>query len=270
MALESEWRVGVEAHNLLQRRPDHLKRVVSLYATSLLGYKRGLLLRKAYMPVRYIDDLLDGDAVYDGNPLEYTGNLKEQITTNDFDGGSNISLLLRSALVELEAKSGENDDFRGDFVRAISAIEFDYHRAIGRDVLSDSELREYYHNAFDPVMNITCGAIDSSVRAVDIPIMSIGQGVVQSYRDREVDWDRGIINIPKEALDTASLTSEQQFDEIDTNQLVVDWWASQLSEVKDGFSQLLPRLKDLPEPRTHLMCKALAIPLMKRIDRAIL
>lgn len=269
MFLEAEWRVGLEARDLLKRRPDHLKRVISLYAISLMGYDRGLLLRKAYMPVRYVDDLLDGDTEFVGDPLEFESNLRNQITTNNFDEQSNISMLLRSALVDLEAKKGKNDDFRGDFIRTMSAIEFDYHRALRRGMLSSSELTEYYHDAFDPVMNITCGAIDSSVRATDIPIMSIGQGLVQSYRDRKIDWKRGVINIPREVLDEACLNNELGFEEVDNNRVIYGWWTGQLSEVKKGFNKLLPELKGLPELRTYLLCKALVSPLIKRIDRAI-
>lgn len=266
---KEELRVAREAINLIKRRPDHIKRVISLYAASLLGYRRGLLLRKAYMPVRDVDDLLDGDLKFDGDPLDFVENLQNQIATNEFDQNSNISVLLASALFELESKAKQNDDFRKDFIWAIDTIKFDYHRARLRKVLSKEELTAYYHNAFDPVMNITCGAIDSSVRSADIPEMSTGQGIVQSYRDRKIDWERGIINIPKSVLESANLNNESNFGKVDTNPVIQKWWKDELSNVKLGFEKLLPKLKSLSEPRTYLMCRGLVRSLTKRIDRVI-
>lgn len=123
--------------------------VLGMYLLSLFGLEQSRVLRASYLPVRYIDDLLDGDANGTGNPLFFAHELREHIVNNTLTSTS-IERQLRYSLDVLESRARPSDDPRGNFVRAIDAIIFDHVRALERRVLSAEEIEQYYHDAFDP------------------------------------------------------------------------------------------------------------------------
>ena len=77
--IETEMLAAKEAAALIRRRPSYSKMVVGLYLLSLFGLERGRIMRSSYLPVRKVDDALDGDAPNIKDPLVYARNLRNGI-----------------------------------------------------------------------------------------------------------------------------------------------------------------------------------------------
>lgn len=263
--IETEFLVAREAGSLIQRRPRFAKLVAGLYALSLFGLENGRVMRASYLPVRFVDDLLDGDAKFNGDPLSYALELKENIKNNSLTK-NRVEKQLKYAIENLESRLRSDDDPRGDFIKSIDSIIFDYHRAKERRVLTFSEVGDYYKMAFDPVVNITLMATGSSVRSKDIPALSYGQGRVYSARDLETDWQRGIINVPKEVLDECNLNSTSSVNEVLNNPKYKSWTDVSLQQTKPDLIKTQTFLKSLNEKQTFLICNSLISPMLKFID----
>lgn len=263
--IETEIFVAKEAADLVKRRPSYVKMVAGLYLLSLFGLERSRVMRASYLPVRKIDDALDGDAPKIRDPLAYARLLRAGIA-NKILGKSSEERLLQYSLDVLEAKAKQNDDPRGDFVRAIDAIVFDHERANQRRILSAEEIEQYYRNAFDPVINITLQAIDSNFRSRDIPVLSYGQGRVYSARDFKVDWQRGIINVPGDVISAAGLTSGSPYGEVGGNQKIIDWFHQSLTATKPDLLDVQLLLRQSEEKQTQVVGNSLISPMLKFIE----
>lgn len=263
--IEIELLVASEAGNLIQRRPNFVKLVAGLYALSLFGLENGRVMRASYLPVRFVDDLLDGDAKFNGDPLSYALELKGNIKCNSLSK-TGVERQLKYAIDSLEQRARSDDDPRGDFEKSIDSIIFDYHRAKERKVLTFCEVEDYYKMAFDPVINITLMATGSSIRSKDIPALSYGQGRVYSARDLVTDWQRGIINVPKEVLDECNLNSSSSVSEVQNNQTYKSWVSISLQQTKPDLIKTQTLLKNLNEKQPFLICNSLISPMFKFID----
>lgn len=265
--IQTELLVAREAGILVQRRPKFVKLVAGLYALSLFGLENGRVMRASYLPVRFVDDLLDGDAKFYGDSLSYALVLKENIKNNSLTK-TGVERQLKYSIDSLEQRATSDDDPRGDFVRSIDSIIFDYHRAKERKVLTFSEVEDYYKIAFDPVINITLMATGSSIRSKDIPALSYGQGRVYSARDLVTDWQRGIINIPKEVLDECSLNSASSVSEVQNNRKYKSWIEISLQQTKPDLIKTQTFLKNLNEKQPFLICNSLISPMLKFIGKS--
>ena len=263
--IETEMNSVRESVDLVLRRPNYVKNVIGLYVLSFYGIERSRLMRASYLPVRKVDDALDGDAPRAKNPLLYANNLRNNIARNQL-GKSPEEQLLRYSLEALESKAKPNDDPRGDFVRAIDAIIFDRERASMRRVLSAEEIEQYYRNAFDPVINITLLAIDSNLRSGDIPVLSYGQGRVYSARDFKVDWQRGIINVPQDIISSAGLSPLSSFEEVGENPKIIDWFHQSLAVTKPDLLEGQLLLRQSGEKQTQVVGNGLISPMLKYIE----
>lgn len=263
--IETEILTANEAAALVRRRPSYSKMVLGLYALSLYGFERGRVMRASYLPVRFVDDLLDGDAVGLDDPLSYAQKLSENISTNSLNETA-IERQLRYALNVLESKAKPNDNPREDFIKAINTIIFDRVRASERRMLSAEEIERYYRDAFDPVINITLMAIDSKLRSTDVPALSYGQGRVYSVRDFEEDWNRGIINIPREVISSAGLSSASPIEVVSRNTAVTDWFHQSLLITKPDLLSTQLFLKQASEKQTYAVGNSLISPMLKFIE----
>lgn len=264
--IETEIYSAQESFDLIYRRPNYVTNVIGLYALSFFGHERGRLMRASYLPIRKVDDALDGDAPKIKNPLQYATVLRDNIAKNQF-GKSPEEKLLQYSLSVLELKAKPDDNPRGDFVRAIDAIIFDYERASKRSVLTSEGIEQYYRNAFDPIMNITLLAIDSNLRSGDIPVLSYGQGRVYSARDFETDWTRGIINVPQDVISSVGLSSNSSFEEVSINHEIIDWLHQSLAQTKPELLTAQLLLQNLQEKQTRVVCNSLISSILKYINR---
>lgn len=264
--IETEFLVAKEAVNLIYRRPNFTKLVAGLYTLSLFDLENSRIMRASYVPIRFIDDLLDGDIKFNGNPLLYALELKENIKNNSLTK-TRIEKKLKYAIENLESRAKDDDNPREDFVRSIDSIIFDYYRARERRIFSHTEIESYYKMAFDPVINIALMTVKSSIRSKDIPALSYGQGRVYSARDFSIDWQRGIINVPKEVLNECNLNSSSSVSEVQSNQTYKSWINFSLQQTKPDLIKTQTFLKSLNEKQTFLICNRLISPMLKFVDK---
>jgi len=264
-AIETEVLAAREAYSFIKRRPGDSDTVLGLYGISLFGLERGRLMRASYLPIRFVDDLLDRDAGGIDDPLLYAQELRTHIANNTLTT-TPIEQQLHYALDILESKAKPADNPRMDFCNAIDAIIFDRIRASERRVLSAEEIEQYYRKAFDPVINITLLAIDSKLRINDFPVLSYGEGRVYSARDFKIDWERGIINVPNEVILSAGLSSSSPFVEVESNPVIRDWFHQSLTITRPDLIDAQLLLKQSQEKQTQAVMNGLISPMLKFID----
>jgi phytoene/squalene synthetase len=262
--IATEFYSACEAFNFVARRPKDLDTVLGLYVLSIYGIDRSRTMRAAYLPIRHVDDAIDGDDPKIKNPLTYANNLKTGLKNNTL-GKSSTEQLLQYAVDSLERKSKQDDDPRGDFIRSIDSIIFDGNRAANRSMLTEAAIELYYHEAFDPVINITLMALDSDLRSKDLPALSYGQGKVYSARDLKVDWQRGIINIPVDVLAEAQLSNESSVKEVVDNDVVTEWFKNDLETTKPDLLRTQQTLLDSQEKQTIALCGRLVSSMLSYI-----
>lgn len=245
---------ATESARLLVREPrKYAGLVAGLYLLSLKGCEVGKVVRASYLFLRHIDDSLDESKKPD-ETLPYILTLRNEIKSNSFTENPKISSLVQYSLEVFERKARPEDNPRQDFIDVIDAMVFDYKRAGERRVLSQKELDNYYHGTFFPVVNLALIALDSQFRASDIPALSYGQGRVFSVRDLEEDWQRGVINIPKETLDQAQLTQHSSIEEVKANSTVTNWLRSELLKSGPELLAVKTKLKASGEKITPMLC----------------
>lgn len=246
---------AIESARLLLREPSKYAGLVAgFYLLSLKDCELGKVTRAYYLFFRHIDDFLDEPKNRTDEQITYVLNLRNQIVSGNFNGNPKIGELAKYSLEAFERKARSTDNPRQDFVNVIDAIVFDHKRAGERRVLSQKELDDYYHATFFPVVNLALIGIDSQFRAKDIPALSYGQGRVFSVRDLKEDWQRGVINIPKEVLGQTQLTQHSSIEELKTNPTVTNWLRSELSESELALLAVKAKLKASGEKITPLLC----------------
>ncbi len=247
-----------EAFRLIRKEPPgQFGLVLGLYALSCKERELGKVARSSYFFMRHMDDLLDGDMKTGVNPLPYALEVRRQIETDDFPGTPSISTLADYSIRTLNSRSREGDNPRKDFLTEIDSIIFDHERSKERRVLAEVELDEYYWRTFSPVVNILLIGLKSQLRAKDIPALSISQGRLYTIRDLGTDWQRGIINIPQEVLNTAGLNRNSSIEQLRQNQLLQDWFRKQAAISKEELIPLQKQIKETGEGLTLAICNHL-------------
>lgn len=264
--------VAVESAKLAMREPIKYGGLVAgMYALSLKNGELGRVARTSYFFLRHIDDYLDEGKEKSNGRLPYVLDLRGQIASGRFEREPKIAELAKYSLEVLERKASSKDNPRQDFLTVIDAMVFDYERSKERRILSSEELNDYYHDVFFSVVNIALIGFESRFRAHDIPALSYCQGRVYALRDLEEDWQRGVINIPKETLEQADLTQHSQVGEIRANPIVKDWIRDQLSQSKTELIDLKTQLQVSGEQLTPRLCNGVtktALQMLRKYDSA--
>ena len=244
---------AIESARLVLREPIKYGGLVAgLYLLSLKDKKLGTAIRTSYLFLRHIDDYLDEGSGNRDEKLPYVLKLREEIELGQFDGG--MGDLAKCSLQILANNAGPDDNPKQDFLTAIDAMVFDYQRSKERRVLSRQELDEYYHDTFFSVVNLTLIGFNSQFRASDIPELSYGQGRVFSVRDLDEDWQRGVINIPKEILWEANLNQYSKIAEVRSSAIIREWLISELSQSREGLIAVKIKLDQSGEKLTSRLC----------------
>ena len=260
---------AIESARLVLREPIKYGGLVAgLYLLSLKDKKLGTAIRTSYFFLRHIDDCLDEGNGNRDEKLPYVLKLREEIELGQFDGG--MGDLAKCSLQILANNAGPDDNPKQDFLIVIDAMVFDYQRSKERRVLSRQELDEYYHDTFFSAVNLAFIGFNSPFRASDIPELSYGQGRVFSVRDLDEDWQRGVINIPKEILWEANLDQHSKIAEVRSSTVIREWLISELSQSKEGLIAVKIKLDQSGEKLTSRLCNGVtktASQLLKRYKR---
>ena len=195
----------------------------------------GLRYWEGYYFHRYPDDILDGDIECD-DPVAYVKCLREQVVSRAFSRDDPISRLGERYLTFAQEHNPFPDrDPWQECLRSIDGMQDDYDRSKERTLLSKEELDAYYNETFDSVLTIAEMLIGAPIAPSVKQLLISGQGEIYSLRDLSKDWHDGILNIPKEVLDSAGLYNESSIDEVRKNTTIQRWAIA----VIDNFTTIL-------------------------------
>jgi hypothetical protein len=259
---------GVEAIRLLKRDPvKYARGVGGMYLLSVKGIELGQIARASFFFFRNQDDSLDGDRADIRDPLSHVLSCREQIESGVYTGKPPIVDLAKFAIKRLNQRSNGGDDPKQNFLDEIDVMLFDHERSKEKRILTKGELEEYYRKTFFPVVNIMLIGLNSRLRAVDIPELSFCQGRVYSVRDLDTDWRRGVINIPREVLEQANLSTDAPIGVVRHSSAVKDWICRQLHQVVEELPNFELKLAEANEGLTNLLCRGLTSPLYRLSEK---
>lgn len=249
---------GTEALRFVRKDKAKLKVVLGLYALSLKDRETGKVARASYFFLRHLDDLLDGEvAGVTNDPVSYADSYRSQIETREFDPDSRIAKLAQFALMVLERKAKPTDNPSGEFIRVIDAMTIDYERRQERCALSSDALLSQYSNTLDPSFNLLLIGMDSDVRAEDAPTLSPSLSRLYSVRDIAKDWQQGIINVPRETLTAAELTTQATYEQLKAAPIINEWVEQEVNEASANLTTVQQQLTQLPERLTRRILNGL-------------
>jgi hypothetical protein len=171
---------------------------------------------------RAVDDVVDGDMPLPNKNIpvgDWIEELKELAKNgaSSVPKGITIEYMQKRALVRLE-EMHSGVDIRGEMVKFLDAMKWEYERRVNRIVLTKNELEILNRNSFGPPHTITLVAVRSKARGEDIDELGQIQGRIQALRDMHTELAHGICNIPQEVLDKCGIT----FRELEENPSLFD------------------------------------------------
>ncbi len=204
------------AIRLIIRSREYVPLVFGLYLSGFKISRRRKTLRLVYFLMRYIDDVIDGDAVAPRNEETFIQDVsynwlhpENKRQTADVNGYAGyISLLIRSLGCDIQHI---NNSFR----IIIHSMEVDKKRAKLRSQLSGDLLKRHYVSMFGACLDIALAISGSVKRGSDFISLANGQYYLYTIRDLEEDYYKGLINVPEEILLDTSCANwkEKQYQE---------------------------------------------------------
>lgn len=251
----------------------YIKGAVGMWILFGTDCETGDAYRSCYYFFRHVDDVLDNDRVVQEDPFTYVGNLRDSIQTNNFTEYPILSLASRS-IDYLERVKRNDDDPKKDMLQLIDSMVYDRKRMLSREVLDKEKLIENYHAQFDPIINLQLISLRSGLRVKDIPYFPEVQARVYSLIDLESDWNKGLINIPSEVLETAGLNSMAYIPMLETSPVIQNWMQSeqaecavQLGETKHVLSEYFSQYGNKRSmPRTERIQQVVLTQLLNKIE----
>lgn len=212
-----------ESTRLVERDSEKYKKMVAAICLAPV-IRGGGVIKDAYFFMRHVDDVLDGDLILKQDPLDYAQNIREDILKEKQNPKYPIEKLAFRALGKLEKiKKGDNDP-KNKFLDGIDGMIDDHKRMADKVVLEIPQLRESFIKTFGPHYDIALMAVRSDlVGSLGVNTFYNCQGFAYGIRDLEVDWPRGLINIPKEVLKVSNLEVSSDVSEVIGNRVVKEW-----------------------------------------------
>lgn len=159
------------------------------------------ILRAAYCLAQHVDDVLDGDRKIDGDPEAYVQTVVHGLRGDAPFGDSVAERLAEYVSGEMRRFETERDDPRGDLVKLFEVLLEDRRRMDARRALPAAELAEIHRKTFLYSFNLTFILSGAKTRAVEEPDLIGALCWVSPIRDLREDLEKGLINIPAEALE---------------------------------------------------------------------
>jgi phytoene/squalene synthetase len=278
MSLKNRVETLSETKRLLERNwRKYWKRIFGLYTISFVHFiiekkfdpQIGQLSRESYLLLRYIDDVLDGDLPIVGNPKQHIEDIKSQIN-GEKPSENRIAILAIDSIKKLEKRALENENPRELFIKIIDAMIFDFDRRQERGVLTNEDLIKYYYDTFAPILNLMFIGFGSSIRVTSENFADLAycQGHIYSIRDLEDDWKVGIINIPKEILNSAGLTPDNNYQEVVNSNVIRNWIKKEVKSSRNRVNTLKTRIQESGETFTIFATNiALINHMIKALDK---
>jgi membrane-associated phospholipid phosphatase len=186
-----------EFAHFARRHPRYLLVAAALVRASLGRWRQTRLLRAAYCLAQHVDDVLDGDRKVKADPEAYVqavlGVLRGLAPAPD----STVEQL--AAFVAAQA----GDEERRELIDLFRVLLEDRRRMDARRPWGAAELAEHHRRTFFYSFDLTFRFAGAGLRAVDVPELIDALSWVSPIRDLEKDFQKGLLNVPREVLETA-------------------------------------------------------------------
>lgn len=254
-----------ESLRLVKSDPEkHAKKVIGLWFMPLLIRGSGVG-RDAYFFMRNIDDVIDGDLVIKQNPADYVSDIRKDIVADFQNPNYPVEQLAFRSIKLLNQRKKESDDPKQEFINGIDGMVGDIKRRETKEILTADELERYYVKSFGPHFNIMSISIRSNLREGDIKPFICYQGLAYSIQDLSTDWQRGLINVPKEVLCQSGLKVSASVLEVQSNPIIREWIVNESCEKTRKLNTFLTQTSELKgENSANLILNSLSRR-MKRI-----
>lgn len=227
----------------------HFNKVIGLWLMPLIIRGSGVA-KDAYFFMRHVDDVIDGDLELEREPLDYVKEIGSDISEGFNNPNYPVESLAFRSLEILEKRKKREDNPKQFFLDGIDVAIRDFGRAKGREALVKvNDMENYYINSFAPHFNIMLTAIGSDLRGNDVGTFSYCQGFAYGVQDFNIDWQRGLINVPGEVLDLAGLTTDHPLREVKSNLIIKDWIISESARNRVDLASFLEKINDFSEER---------------------
>jgi hypothetical protein len=225
-----------EFRHFARRHRRYLLLLPVMYGYALHRPQVGRALRAAYCLAQHLDDVLDGDRPINGDPAHYVAGLVRQIEGDEYDPTQPAGVLAHYVMHYADRVQATGDDFRGDFLGLIEALQFDYDRRLARCSLPAANLLDQHRRTFHYSINLALILVQADFRATAVPNLIDAFSWCSPVRDLQEDLQNGLINIPAEVIETANrLNHPLDLPALLAAPAVQDWLAA---EYRRGLTAL--------------------------------
>lgn len=240
--------ISGESNRLIERDPQKYRKMVTAICLAPM-IRGGGVIKDAYFFMRHIDDVLDGDLILDQNPLNYVKSIRNDVLKGNQNQEYPIEKLAFRALEKLN-KIKKKDNPRSKFLDGIDGMMDDHKRMVNKLVLNSIQLRESFIKTFGPHYDIALMAIRSNlVGSLGVNNFYNCQGFAYGIRDLEIDWTRGLINIPKEVLEASNLKVSDAVVEVLENTIVKEWISDESAKNRTDLNSFYGELSQFNDER---------------------
>ncbi len=229
-----------EASRLLRHNlPKYAGGVAVFALLSATNREIGSIARHSYCFLRHVDDVIDGEIPFEGDPRAYVINLRDQIESGHYSQDFSEVGMAQKAISLLErARQPWHPTPQAVFLEAIDSMVFDIERREQRRALGAEELMAYHLHANNASHSLILMATGSHLAPDEIVALPISEGIGSSVRDIERDWTEGTINIPREVLEKTGLTSNSPLNKVLAALPVRKWFEQELAICRGNLSIL--------------------------------
>ncbi|MCC6245035.1 MAG: phosphatase PAP2 family protein [Gemmatimonadaceae bacterium] len=238
-ALDVEWLCLENVWLFVRRHRRYATITLALAAASLPHWRRNRLLRTGFCALQAIDDLLDGDRVSDGAPLEIVQSLRAQIVARSYAADS-LARLVAASVSDLEAAGGLRAV--DDAVQLIDVMIRDYRRRVSSELLDGATLRAHHRETFTLSLNLMLLAGRCELRADDVPELIDALGWCSTVRDLDEDLAKGLVNIPKEVVAATNGVESESWSRLADETPVREWLRSEGNRARSWLGATEQRL----------------------------
>ena len=250
------------ALNLLLRNCRRYARIVTAIFVGRWRMERWRvrLVRVFYLYFRYLDDVADGDRAFKTDPKSLLDqqSLRWRTGPPGNDSGGEADLLFSFLWNEFEARSFPLNRVRPLALSIIEGLQLDLERCAQRRVLCRTELADYYAKVILAPAQLAHTILNARFPHPALQEISIVIGRLQSARDLESDWMRGLINIPREDLGNPDYATQVTLPrETET------WRAHEIDRCSTQLRDIWQRWPRLADDRSRLLMKPSVVTLLR-------
>lgn len=250
--LHAEWICIKEFYHYSRRHMRYFTIGMFLYLPALFAFKKLRGYRYGFCLLQYIDDLMDGDRAFNGDPLEVSANLKKQLKTGIFEP-NRCGILAAMLFNNIKGTKVNQEELRQELLTLVAIMETDYQRRLQRKVLNQTELNSILHGTFIHSINLLLMIWESPLRASDAPDLIESFTWVSSMRDLKDDLKNGIINIPDTVMNESQIKDSNQVNELLQDPAVVQWLEQRYQNISNTFESSTLKMEELKNTKGYFV-----------------